>query len=124
MDQLFPNQPSRRSDDFRGLLGKNIFPTEAWLLENDGHLLVIKDMKEGSHLHDGQRRMFKSIVSYSNNPDSPGNITVVCVWGLGKGTPRQIVVFDYTGIEKSLMLGYQKWLEWVRHWWRENRTGR
>lgn len=126
MDQepLFPNRPAKRSDDFRGLLGKNIFPTECCLLENDGHLLVIKDMKEGAKLSDGQRRMFRVITSYSNSEASPGNITVVCVWGLGKGTPRSIIVLDYTGSESGATLSYNEWLAWVRNWWRQHRVGR
>jgi hypothetical protein len=125
-DQLFPEPPARRSDDFKGLLGRRIYPTEdIAMLERDGHLLVIKSMKDGVHkLTDAQVRMFTRIVRYSNSETSPGNITVVCVWGYGKGTPRPVIVIDHTGKQSPMVLSYTDWQNWIRRWWRDHGVGR
>jgi hypothetical protein len=91
-------RPAKRNDDFIGVLPNGVFPTPMHLLEQGGHFLIVKSYEHGRDISKVHRRMYRLLtttIGYSN-PDSPGSVTVICVWGLGPAA-REWVVFDAVG---------------------------
>ena len=80
------------NSDFIGLFGnERIMPTQVRVLEQGDCLLFIRNMSWKQEIKPKQQRIFKLMTRYGGE-DAPGDITVVCLWGL-PGTHREMQEF-------------------------------
>lgn len=118
-DQLQMQTPAKRAHrnhDYVNLFGENVYPTgEVDVLERGGNLLIIKSYEYHAKMKQAQRKIYKLLTRYAG-PDAPGNITVVCVWGLGN-TPREYIVFDHQGEHPARSVTVEQWRLFLRGWW-------
>lgn len=103
-DQEAPRTKAQKECvDFLGAFGKRIMPTNIRLLERNDHLLLIRHYGWGEEISPTHDRLFRTLVRYGNNPDAPGSITVICLWGIAAtkhmvGTERSMRVYTWTGV--------------------------
>jgi hypothetical protein len=95
---------------------------DLFVLEQGDNVLFIKHQREGSHVSGKQRQIYQLLTGISNIEEAPGNITVVCVWGLGD-KPREIQVFDYHGEDNQRRkpMTKQAFQDWLRKWFEDAR---
>lgn len=121
------NRPAHRNHDYIDLFPYGIFPTgDIDLLERGGNMLVIKSYEWGrlDKMPKPHTRIWKMLSGplYSN-PDAPGDITVVCVEGLGVA-PRRFIVFDHQGEHPVKVGTIDEWREWLSDWLKDNKRRR
>lgn len=111
------NKPPTRRDDYVGALPHGIFPTRNIdVLEQRGHLLFIKNYEHGTEITPKQRQIWQLLVHHGEMLDSPGSITVLCVWGLGPDTIREVVTFDQMGESKKISMSLQDFKNILNSW--------
>jgi hypothetical protein len=119
-----PKKRAHRNHDYIDLFPGNVFPTgEIDILERGNNLLIIKSYEYAAKIADAHRKIWKLLVKYGNNPDAPGSVTVVCVWGLGD-TPREVVVFDPRGESPVRSMTIEGWRQWLDGWWSSSKGHR
>jgi hypothetical protein len=70
------------------------------VLESGDHLLFIRwyDHRTKQEVPKAHSRIWKLLARYGDNPDAPGSITVICLWGIEGGlVQRYMKVYDWTG---------------------------
>lgn len=113
---------AHRNHDFVNLFPGSVFPTgEVDILERGEHLLVIKSYEHKKKIADAHGRIYRLLVRFGQNPEAPGSITVVCVWGLGN-TTREWCVYDHLHQPSPMRGGtVQDFREWLLDWWKSHR---
>ena len=95
---------AHRIHDYLGKFPGRVVPTSNIdMLECKGNILVVKSYEWAHNQEDlpkAQLRLWKAAVALGAHPDAPGSLTVICVWGVGKGTERRWRVIDYMGVSK------------------------
>lgn len=120
MNQHLPGTsvpPVRANDDFTGLFPPKVFPTQARLLEQGDHLLVIKQYDHGIKMSKKQRYMWKLLTRFGRPLDAPGSIEVVCVWKIHVVSAREVIWFDHTGVRGPMALTTDEYREMLLDWW-------
>jgi hypothetical protein len=83
-------------DEFRGAL--RYFPTQCRAYQAGPHLLFVHHYDHNREIGKAHRRLWLGMVSYGKDPDAPGTITVMCVWGVpGMRVGRYLQRFDHRG---------------------------
>lgn len=115
------NRRAHRNHDYTDVFPENVWPTgDLDVLERGSNLLFIKSYEYKKKMPQPHQRIWRLMVKYGNNPDAPGSVTVVCVWGLGQ-TPREWLVYDaYTNGDKVIVGSLDEWRSWLRAWWSLN----
>lgn len=112
---------AHRNHDYVDLFPVGVFPTgQIDILERGGNLLLIKTYEHGQKIKDAHRKIFNLLTKLGDLDGAPGNITVVCVWGLGL-LPREWVIFDWTGNSAPRVGSIEDWRYWLAAWWRDNK---
>lgn len=116
---------AHRNHDYLELFPGHVFPTgEIDILEHGRNLLIIKSYEHGRTIVDAHRKIWRLLVKFGEVEDAPGNITVVCVWGLGSQVPREYIVFDYQGEHPIKAVTVEEWRRYLLDWWNSSKRGR
>lgn len=119
-----PKKPARRNHDYIDLFPGRVFPTGGIdVLERGNNLLFIKSYEHGKKIEDPHRKIWKLLVRFGENPDAPGSISVVCVWGLADAE-REVILFDGRGEQPVRTLTRDGWRQWLDGWWSSNKGHR
>lgn len=95
-------RPSFASDDFASKrwldfskIPDTVWPTGFSILEQRGDFLFYRVADAARGISIKQNSIFRRLVSLSNFPDSPCNITVMVVTGIPESTKRAWAVYDH-----------------------------
>lgn len=113
---------ARPADDFLGAFPPKVMPTPVSLLEQGGNLLLVKHYRQGQEIMPKQRQIWRLMTSgYGEAETAPGNITVLCLWGLRGETARRMVAFSHMG-ELESMADDHAVTAFLLRWWTESRS--
>lgn len=115
-----PTRDSSENADFLGVFGRKVMPTKLRVLERNGHLLVVKHYGHREKVAAGHLRLFQTLVAMGVDPDGPGTVTVMCLWG-NLQSVRTIRVLDGYGdtgeqpaTNDSIKAALSKWMTSVK----------
>jgi len=85
---------SKRWLDF-SKIPEEVWPTGFSILEQRGDFLFYRVADAARGISKKQNSIFRRLVSLSNFPDSPCNITVMVVTGIPEATKRSWAIYDH-----------------------------
>lgn len=128
-------RPLFTSDDFASKrwldfskIPSTVWPTGFSILEQRGDFLFYRVADAARGISDKQHSIFRRLVSLSNFPDSPCNITVMVVTGIPESTKRTWAVYDHMTTWKDKIelkpVTTEALQEYIADWFFSRRDGR